>query len=184
MPTLLCAKTAPSHTLLRLPCWAFPKFHPLNLCFGWFGRYTLSCCLLRGEIPLYLHLLNGQSVVFKAACDSFPTREKKKQLQSSTVLVFLVLGSVAVAVWNYAQTLVWSDRSTFSSVFRWAYMSASVVVIFLSSSFPACTSQVEKVCSSSDEENLQPFKGKMDAFLTQGKHLKNTFQLFSEQLHW
>lgn len=55
---------------------------------------------------------------------------------------------------------------------------------FLSLLFPACTLQVEKVCSSSDEENLQPFKGKMDAFLTQGRHLKNLFQLFSEQLHY
>lgn len=44
--------------------------------------------------------------------------------------------------------------------------------------------QVEKVCNSSDEENLQPFKGKMDTFLTQGKHLNNLFQLFSKQLHY
>lgn len=32
-------------------------------------------------------------------------------------MVLLVLGSVAV-IWNYAQTLVWSDHSTFSNVFR------------------------------------------------------------------
>eukprot|EP00066_Takifugu_rubripes_P027088 XP_011616354.1 PREDICTED: formin-2-like [Takifugu rubripes] len=52
----------------------------------------------------------------------------------------------------------------------------------------ACTSQVEKVCSSSDEENLQPFKGKMDTFLTQGKtdlenldlQLSSTHKLFLE----
>lgn len=48
-------------------------------------------------------------------------------------------------------------------------MSAPPWLSLLSPLFPACTSQVEKVCSSSDEENLQPFKGKMDAFLTQGE---------------
>uniref|UniRef100_H2TD77 FH2 domain-containing protein n=1 Tax=Takifugu rubripes TaxID=31033 RepID=H2TD77_TAKRU len=46
----------------------------------------------------------------------------------------------------------------------------------------ACTSQVEKVCSSSDEENLQPFKGKMDTFLTQGGHQMKHFQLFYEPM--
>ncbi len=30
-------------------------------------------------------------------------------------------------------------------------------------------SEVEKVCKVSDEENLQPFKDKMDDFLTKGK---------------
>lgn len=33
----------------------------------------------------------------------------------------------------------------------------------------ACTSEVEKVCKVSDEDNLQPFKDKMDEFLTQAK---------------
>lgn len=33
---------------------------------------------------------------------------------------------------------------------------------------PACTAEVEKVCKVSEEENLQPFKEKMDNFLTQG----------------
>uniref|UniRef100_UPI003AB063E5 formin-2-like n=1 Tax=Centroberyx gerrardi TaxID=166262 RepID=UPI003AB063E5 len=33
----------------------------------------------------------------------------------------------------------------------------------------ACTSEVEKVCQVSDEENLQPFKDKMDDFLSQAK---------------
>uniref|UniRef100_A0A3Q3VXW7 FH2 domain-containing protein n=1 Tax=Mola mola TaxID=94237 RepID=A0A3Q3VXW7_MOLML len=32
----------------------------------------------------------------------------------------------------------------------------------------ACTSEVEKVCKVSDEENLQPFKDEMDKFLAQG----------------
>lgn len=105
-------------------------------------------------------------------------------------MVLLVLGSVAVVIWNYAQTLVWSDHSIFSNVFRIFLSNFELGKMsapwssFLFSLFPACTSQVEKVCSSSDEENLQPFKGKMDTFLTQGKHLKNLFQLFSEQLHY
>ena len=34
---------------------------------------------------------------------------------------------------------------------------------------PACTSEVEKVCKVSSEEHLQPFKGKMDEFLSQGE---------------
>lgn len=33
----------------------------------------------------------------------------------------------------------------------------------------ACTSEVEKVCRVSDEDNLQPFKDKMDDFLAQAK---------------
>uniref|UniRef100_A0A3Q0SKV7 FH2 domain-containing protein n=1 Tax=Amphilophus citrinellus TaxID=61819 RepID=A0A3Q0SKV7_AMPCI len=33
----------------------------------------------------------------------------------------------------------------------------------------ACISEVAKVCKVSDEENLEPFKEKMDDFLTQGK---------------
>ncbi|KAF7650573.1 hypothetical protein LDENG_00123600 [Lucifuga dentata] len=33
----------------------------------------------------------------------------------------------------------------------------------------ACTSEVEKVCKDSDEENLQPFKEKMEVFLTKAK---------------
>uniref|UniRef100_A0A4W6FB42 Formin 2 n=1 Tax=Lates calcarifer TaxID=8187 RepID=A0A4W6FB42_LATCA len=38
----------------------------------------------------------------------------------------------------------------------------------------ACTSEVEKVCKVSDEDNLQPFKNKMEDFLTQGKFLELT----------
>ncbi|XP_027145508.1 formin-2 isoform X2 [Larimichthys crocea] len=52
----------------------------------------------------------------------------------------------------------------------------------------ACTSEVEKVCKVSDEDNLQPFKGKMDDFLTQAKteletldaQLSSTHKLFLE----
>ncbi|XP_068439001.1 formin-2 isoform X2 [Clinocottus analis] len=52
----------------------------------------------------------------------------------------------------------------------------------------ACTSEVEKVCKVSDEDNLQPFKDKMDDFLTQAKseletldaQLSSTHKLFLE----
>lgn len=52
----------------------------------------------------------------------------------------------------------------------------------------ACTSEVEKVCKVSDEENLQPFKDKMEEFLAQAKceletldtQLSSTHTLFLE----
>ncbi|KAM6898604.1 formin-2-like [Lycodopsis pacificus] len=52
----------------------------------------------------------------------------------------------------------------------------------------ACTSEVEKVCKVSDEDNLQPFKDKMDDFLAQAKseletldaQLSSTHKLFLE----
>uniref|UniRef100_UPI0037E86F3A formin-2 isoform X2 n=1 Tax=Semicossyphus pulcher TaxID=241346 RepID=UPI0037E86F3A len=51
-----------------------------------------------------------------------------------------------------------------------------------------CTSEVEKVCKVSDEENLQPFKDKMEEFLAQAKseletleaELSSTHKLFME----
>ncbi|KAF3851731.1 hypothetical protein F7725_005086, partial [Dissostichus mawsoni] len=52
----------------------------------------------------------------------------------------------------------------------------------------ACTSEVEKVCKVSDEDNLQPFKDKMEEFLAQAKseletleaQLSSTHKLFLE----
>uniref|UniRef100_A0A3B4Y666 FH2 domain-containing protein n=1 Tax=Seriola lalandi dorsalis TaxID=1841481 RepID=A0A3B4Y666_SERLL len=52
----------------------------------------------------------------------------------------------------------------------------------------ACTSEVDKVCKVSDEDNLQPFKDKMEDFLTQAKseletleaQLSSTHKLFLE----
>ncbi|XP_059180708.1 formin-2 [Centropristis striata] len=52
----------------------------------------------------------------------------------------------------------------------------------------ACTSEVEKVCKVSDEDNLQPFKDKMEDFLAQAKseletleaQLSSTHKLFLE----
>lgn len=35
--------------------------------------------------------------------------------------------------------------------------------------FSACSAETEKVCKLSSEENLQPFKDKMDTFLSQGQ---------------
>lgn len=35
--------------------------------------------------------------------------------------------------------------------------------------FPACNAEVEKVCSVSSEEHVQPFKDKMEEFLSQGE---------------
>lgn len=43
-----------------------------------------------------------------------------------------------------------------------------LIVISVSIILPACTSEVEKVCKVSDEDNLQPFKDMMDNFLAQG----------------
>lgn len=52
----------------------------------------------------------------------------------------------------------------------------------------ACTSEVERVCKISDEDNLQPFKDKMEEFLSQAKseletleaQLSSTHKLFLE----
>ncbi|XP_062299041.1 formin-2 [Scomber scombrus] len=52
----------------------------------------------------------------------------------------------------------------------------------------ACTSEVEKVCKVSDEDNLQPFKDKMEEFLSEAKgelesleaQLSSTHKLFLE----
>uniref|UniRef100_A0A3Q3EGA5 Formin-2-like n=2 Tax=Labrus bergylta TaxID=56723 RepID=A0A3Q3EGA5_9LABR len=61
-------------------------------------------------------------------------------------------------------------------------------VIRLRKDLRACTSEVEKVCKVSEEENLQPFKDKMDDFLAQAKselealeaQLSSTHSLFLE----
>lgn len=48
----------------------------------------------------------------------------------------------------------------------------SIALIISSPSFLvvlACSAETEKVCKLSSEENLQPFKDKMDTFLSQGK---------------
>ncbi|XP_077482147.1 formin-2 isoform X2 [Stigmatopora argus] len=52
----------------------------------------------------------------------------------------------------------------------------------------SCTLEVERVCKASDEDNLQPFKDKMDYFISKAKnelealetHLSNTHKLFLE----
>ncbi|XP_061519893.1 formin-2 isoform X3 [Phycodurus eques] len=52
----------------------------------------------------------------------------------------------------------------------------------------SCTSEVERVCQASVEDNLQPFKNKMDDFISEAKHelealeshLSNTHKLFLE----
>lgn len=49
--------------------------------------------------------------------------------------------------------------------------------------FSACTSEVAKVCQVSDEENLEPFKEKMNDFLTQGK-LKPTYTLIGHFIRY
>uniref|UniRef100_A0A3Q3NHE2 FH2 domain-containing protein n=1 Tax=Labrus bergylta TaxID=56723 RepID=A0A3Q3NHE2_9LABR len=61
-------------------------------------------------------------------------------------------------------------------------------VIRLRKDLRVCTSEVEKVCKVSEEENLQPFKDKMDDFLAQAKselealeaQLSSTHSLFLE----
>uniref|UniRef100_A0A3Q2Y8H8 FH2 domain-containing protein n=1 Tax=Hippocampus comes TaxID=109280 RepID=A0A3Q2Y8H8_HIPCM len=52
----------------------------------------------------------------------------------------------------------------------------------------SCTSEVERVCKASIEDNLQPFKDKMDDFILEAKHelealethLSSTHKLFLE----
>ena len=45
-----------------------------------------------------------------------------------------------------------------------------VCVCFFVCVFPSvCTTQTEKVCKSSSEENLQPFKDETERFLIQGQ---------------
>lgn len=39
----------------------------------------------------------------------------------------------------------------------------------LLSSLPACEKDVQKVCANSSEENLQPFKDKMESFISTGE---------------
>lgn len=39
--------------------------------------------------------------------------------------------------------------------------------------FTACSAETEKVCNVSSEEHLQPFKNKMEEFLTRGKNTAN-----------
>ena len=54
-----------------------------------------------------------------------------------------------------------------STVSRLFYRSdCGLFVCFLP---PVCTAQTEKVCKSSSEENLQPFKDEMEQFLIQGQ---------------
>lgn len=45
-----------------------------------------------------------------------------------------------------------------------------IILLFIILS--ACTTEVEKVCKAAEEDNLQPFKDKMEDFLTQGKNFE------------
>ncbi|XP_068611012.1 formin-2 [Brachionichthys hirsutus] len=47
----------------------------------------------------------------------------------------------------------------------------------------ACSSEVEKVCKVSEEENLQPFKDKMDGFLAQAKRELEILELQLSSAH-
>lgn len=158
--------------------WAYPQWKRLLL---WLVRSdTLGC-------PLYLQLSNRRQRI----CATMDWFLKLFMIEFRLPLVCCFCSWAGFCCcWSSASSLLWSDQSTFSHVLR-IFLSncelgwmSSAWLSFLSSWFPACTLQVEKVCSSSGEENLQPFKGKMDAFLTQGKHLRKMFQLFSEQLHY
>lgn len=68
-----------------------------------------------------------------------------------------------------SQTLFSMDNNNDNCLFGF-YTKCSLTFIVLSVSIilSACTSEVEKVCKVSDEDNLQPFKDKMDDFLAQG----------------
>lgn len=49
---------------------------------------------------------------------------------------------------------------------------------------PVCTTEVEKVCKVSEEENLQPFKDKMEKFLARGNwKTTNILLLYWVNLH-
>ncbi len=61
--------------------------------------------------------------------------------------------------------------------------SVPLIILFVSFSylcscsllyFTACTAETEKVCNVSSEERLQPFKDKMEEFLTRGKKTLQT----------
>jgi hypothetical protein len=55
----------------------------------------------------------------------------------------------------------------------------SCLVLFLpslSSSTPACSAETEKVCQVSSEEHLQPFKEKMEGFLSQGEFMNTKYR--------
>lgn len=54
------------------------------------------------------------------------------------------------------------------------------ILWFSSTISSACTSEVEKVCKVSDEDNLQPFKENMEDFLLQG-NWQNLWMLQAEQ---
>lgn len=58
--------------------------------------------------------------------------------------------------------LLWQ---TFSLVSSW------------SSPVSACSAETEKVCKLSSEENLQPFKDKMDTFLSQGESVVQMIEI-------
>ncbi|XP_054610797.1 formin-2-like [Dunckerocampus dactyliophorus] len=47
----------------------------------------------------------------------------------------------------------------------------------------ACTSEVERVCKASAEDNLQPFKVKMEDFLSQAKHELETLESHLSSTH-
>nr|XP_057917740.1 formin-2 [Doryrhamphus excisus] len=47
----------------------------------------------------------------------------------------------------------------------------------------ACTSEVERVCKASSEDNLQPFKVKMEDFLSQAKHELETLESHLSSTH-
>lgn len=46
-----------------------------------------------------------------------------------------------------------------------------VLLSTLSSCLPACEKDVQKVCANSSEENLQPFKDKMEGFISAGESI-------------
>ena len=53
------------------------------------------------------------------------------------------------------------------------------VCLSLSLALPVCEKNVQKVCANSSEEHLQPFKDKMEGFLSVGKSLRSPELLLS-----
>lgn len=70
----------------------------------------------------------------------------------------------------YSSQTIFSVNNNNDNCLLGFYTKCSLALILISFSIilSACTSEVEKVCKVSDEDNLQPFKDKMDDFLAQG----------------
>lgn len=57
-----------------------------------------------------------------------------------------------------------------------------VAIIYVLSYLPVCEKDVQKVCANSSEENLQPFKDKMEGFISAGESVTAFFRKLKPQM--